>query len=321
MSFQQPQGSSASGQPLNFRATGPATSYFRYGTSKLLAYGVRSAHSSVRRALALDASPIHVEIDDRERASGVEEALRSLGVVVVARRLLLGDYLIDGALLVERKTLSDLVASVIDGRLFSQARRLMASRRRAVLVLEGTGADLARCGASWESLQGALITATWVFGLPILRTRSAFETARTIVFIARQHHAVVNGMLCRYGWRPKGKAALQGYVLQGLPGIGAERARRLLRRFGSVEAVVTASEKELCEVHGIGKSTAKRIRWAVEENPFNYPTSASPARSSRKSAEAERPDARQEASFGIAAPHTEPRRSSPTEFARRIPGR
>jgi hypothetical protein len=53
---------------------------------------------------ALDIRPIRVEIDDRERASGVAEGLRSLGVIVDTRRLLLGDDRIDGALRFERKS-------------------------------------------------------------------------------------------------------------------------------------------------------------------------------------------------------------------------
>lgn len=212
------------------------------------------------------AKAIRVEIDDREVLSMVPEELQSLGVEVTIRRLLLGDYLIDGTLLVERKTLRDLVASIIDGRVFSQVRRLVASRRPAVLLLEGTAADLAGCGSSWESIQGAMVTIALVFGLPILRTRSAAETARTMVFIARQQRAIADGALHRYGLRPKGKAAMQSYILQGLPGVGTDRAARLLGHFGTVESVASASLEALMEVPGIGPTTAKRIRWAVGES-------------------------------------------------------
>ena len=44
------------------------------------------------------------------------------------------------------------------------------------------------------------------------------------------------------------------FLLQGLPGIGPERARRLLTHFGSVEKVVTADAKSLAEIDGIGNS-------------------------------------------------------------------
>ena len=51
--------------------------------------------------------------------------------------------------------------------------------------------------------------------------------------------------------------------MQGLPGIGREKAKRLLDTFGSVEAVMKAASKELQSVEGIGQRTAERIRWAV----------------------------------------------------------
>ena len=63
-----------------------------------------------------------IAIDDRERGSGVIEALRDHpDVDLTVRRLERGDYLIDRTLVVERKTLPDFAMSVVDGRLFAQA--------------------------------------------------------------------------------------------------------------------------------------------------------------------------------------------------------
>ncbi len=60
-----------------------------------------------------------IEADDRERASGVVEALAAYPQVVVAvGRLPLGDDLPGGGVVVERKTAADLVLSIRDQRLF-----------------------------------------------------------------------------------------------------------------------------------------------------------------------------------------------------------
>jgi NAD-dependent DNA ligase len=55
-----------------------------------------------------------------------------------------------------------------------------------------------------------------------------------------------------------------------LPGVGPERAGRLLDSFGSVEAAISASRSELQSVDGIGKSIADKIRWAVSERMSPY---------------------------------------------------
>jgi len=218
-----------------------------------------------------DGSAIEVVADDREWRGGVVEALRAIPEVeVTVDRLAAGDYLVDGWLVVERKRLPDFAASVVDGRLFRQLLRLVAAHRRCVLVLEGRGRELARCGVSRAALQGALVTATVMLGVPILRGRDADETAHLLLFAARQHRAFVSGGLPRHGKRPRGKRRTQIHLLQGLPGVGPERAARLLAAFGSVEAVVQAEREELQRVAGIGATTAGAIRWAVREPQALY---------------------------------------------------
>jgi len=73
---------------------------------------------------------VRVVADDRERASGVVEALRVMeGVEVVGERLTLGDNLVDDRPLFERKTAVDFANSLVDGRLFQQACRLVPNPR------------------------------------------------------------------------------------------------------------------------------------------------------------------------------------------------
>jgi ERCC4-type nuclease len=116
-----------------------------------------------------------------------------------------------------------------------------------------------------ESLQGALITLIVFLGLPVLRSLDPRETVRLMLYAARQGRAMATGALPRRGKRPRGKLRTQLHILQGLPGVGPERARLLLEAFGSVEAVLSASEEALRSVDGIGLSTAERISWAIRE--------------------------------------------------------
>lgn len=212
---------------------------------------------------------IEIIADDRERNGNVIERLREHAEVSLAiRRLPLGDYRIDEALLVERKTLPDLVASIKDGRLFGQAHRLIDSPLRKALILEGTAADLAGSGMRREAIQGALIGLTLYLSLPLLRSRDPAETAQLMLFAARQGRLVATGTVPRPGRRPRGKSRIQSRVLQGLPGIGPQRARHLLETFGSLEGVIQADTESLASVRGIGQATAETIRWAVKEpNP------------------------------------------------------
>jgi len=155
--------------------------------------------------------------------------------------------------------------------LFGQACRLADSPVWSAIILEGTGRDLATSGMRREAIQGALITLTLYLGIPLLRSRNLEETVRLLLYAARQGRAVASGALPRKGRRYKGKRRVQTHILQGLPGVGVERAKRLLDQFGSIEAVVAASESELTAIDGIGQGTAQAIRWSVQETQSMYP--------------------------------------------------
>jgi ERCC4-type nuclease len=215
--------------------------------------------------------PVEIVVDDREREAEVIDCLRSITAVSVRiDRLPLGDYLANRRLLFERKTLHDFARSIVDGRLFNQMIRLVNSKHKAVLILEGTGRNAESLGVRREAIQGALITISLILGIPVLRSMMSEETARLIVYAARQLASFVKEGYHRPGYRPQNKKRRQLYILQGLPGVGHERALRLLEKFGSVEKVLCASRDDLLNVDGIGAKTADRIRWAVNEPIESY---------------------------------------------------
>lgn len=215
---------------------------------------------------------IRIIVDDRESRCPVIDVFREdKSVEILIRRLPIGDYEIDGRLLVERKTLLDFVSSIKDGRLFRQACRMAASPLlRPLLILEGTLSDLASCGMQREALQGALITLNLILGIPVLRAKDPRESARLMLFAARQIMTFASGAIPRKGKRPRGKRKTQLEILQGLPNIGPERAANLLEAFGTVEQVISASLDQLLTVPAVGPVTAKAIRWAVSEDAGKY---------------------------------------------------
>ena len=217
---------------------------------------------------------MYVIADDRERGSGIVTHLQETGVDVLEQRLPVGDYLVNNSLLVERKTLTDLAASIIDSRLFCQCTRLATSRYKPALLLEGRSEQLKKQGISRQSIQGALVMVGLFMNIPILRSASPFESAFLLKTIAGQHHQLLQfGGLIKHNYparRPKGKYRKQLQLLQSLPGIGVERAQALLQEFGSVEKAVLASTEELAGVHGIGRKTAEKMRWVLEETPATY---------------------------------------------------
>ena len=219
----------------------------------------------------MNQNTISIVADDRERNSGVIEALRKFEEVVLdVKRIPVGDYVVDKKIVIERKSLRDFVLSIMQGRLFRQAIALKKSGMHPVLILEGTTKNIASFGLKRESIQGAIITVSVIMGVPLLRSKDNLETAKLIVMTARQVNRSDSRGIQRGGNRPKDRKGMQLFILQSLPRIGSVKAAQLIERFGSIEAVMAANSEELASIYGIGDKTASDIRNILREDYADY---------------------------------------------------
>jgi ERCC4-type nuclease len=177
-------------------------------------------------------------------------------------RLDVGDYCIDGGVVIERKTYADLAMSLTDGRLFQQAAALARCPHRPVVLLEGPKpANMPDVHP--HSLKGAIVSLAVMWRLPVLHARDPDDSLLILRFLAQQMRHAASAILQRYDRKPKRLASRRLYMLQGLPGVGPELANRLLVQFGSIQTVIAASEDALMKVPGVGRKKAARIRELV----------------------------------------------------------
>jgi len=202
---------------------------------------------------------LEITYDDREHAEVLLEQLSlHTDLCLVRKRLKLGDYQIANWL-IERKTLPDLVLSLCNGRLFSQISRLSDSSGNVALLIEGSSRDIASYDITREALVGALCSISVNFNIPILRSLSQYESAKILYFCAKQLNSRETGLKL-HGRKPKRRKNRQLFILQSLPEVGPQLAKRLLSHFDSIEAVITASTDELIKIEGIGQEKARKIR-------------------------------------------------------------
>lgn len=208
-----------------------------------------------------------IKVDDRECNERLLSVLKEeKGSTVQICRLPIGDYQVDDILLVERKAVRDMVTSIKDGRWFRQAIKLSSIPIQTMVILEGTSVDYQSGGMKREAIQGALISLSLLFKIPLIRSRTPEETAQLMIYAARQiqsfgcHSAPTRNL--PFGRRMKDNHKRQMHILQGFPGIGPVRARLLLKKFGSLTATFEAlsGSGETLSLPGIGEKTMRQIR-------------------------------------------------------------
>ena len=204
-----------------------------------------------------------VYADSREGNSKVIRHLSEMEIDVQVRSMAVGDYQVSDEVVIERKTAKDFVDSIIDKRLFKQARELSEEFKRPLLILEGD--DIYNGMIHPNAVRGTIAAIAIDFGISIIPTRNSQDTAAMIKRIAvREQNGEKVNIQIRTDKKPTSLWEQQLFIIESLPNIGPVNAKNLLQHFGTVEKIINASESELQEVEGIGKKTAKNIRKVVE---------------------------------------------------------
>ena len=221
-----------------------------------------------KRVKVLDPAPKKEELpvvfaDTREGNSKVIRHLSEMEIDVKVQAMAVGDYQVSDEVVIERKTAKDFVDSIVDKRLFKQARSLMEEFKRPLIILEGD--DLYNGMINPNAIRGSIASIALDFGISIIPTRNAQDTAAMIKRIAiREQSGEKTPIQIRTDKKPVNLWEQQLFIIESLPNIGPVNAKNLLEHFGTVANIINASESQLQEVEGIGKKTATTIRKVVD---------------------------------------------------------
>jgi len=213
---------------------------------------------------------VEVVADQRELDAAIARDLSKRdGVDVRLETLDVGDYVCSDRVVVERKSVSDFVDTLVgeERSVFEQVRAMARHYARPVVIVEGDGSLYEERNVHPNAIRGALASIAVDFGASILRTRDEADTADLLAVLAKREQAESGREARVHGEKQtKTLAEQQEYVVSAIAEVGPVAARSLLSALGSVEAVLTASEDDLLEVEGIGPVTAERIREVAESD-------------------------------------------------------
>lgn len=202
---------------------------------------------------------LRMVIDERERKSGIPDLIKQIGVKVETMNLPVGDYIVAPETIVERKSVSDFISSVFDGRLFDQCSRLKEHFEHPAIVIEGNVDEIDKITENPLVFYGAMSSVVLDFKIPVIPTPNASHTAKLLISMCARQGAVKGPFLKKI--RKSGDLKQQQLsILCSLPGVGEKLATRMLEKFGSTSNSLNASSVELSKINGMGEARAQKIR-------------------------------------------------------------
>ncbi len=188
-------------------------------------------------------------VDFREKNSLVVCELVNLGVQVRFEQLSVGDYIV-GKTIVERKTFSDLISSMIDKRLSSQLSSLKEQDNKLLIVEKNENSTNFSSRIHPNAIRGLFLSSVLDYGVPIIFSQSASDTANFLLLLLKR----LSKNYKTSSFRPHTSKLSDNdrlkFILEGFPSIGPVKAKALLQCFGSIKSIVNASDIELEKVLG-----------------------------------------------------------------------
>ena len=194
-------------------------------------------------------------------------------------KLPVGDLTIineSGALVLERKTVPDLISSIRSNRLWSQLLRMMKTEeilgyevKRRLLVIQGgfweyVNASRLNEERFWASTFGALFAINFEYDNPCIVCENNYAFEIFLRILLQREEKGKNDTLPKGRWQQKSVNRLpvkdvKQYVLDAIPTIGEARAKKLLEFYGTILEVAMSDKSTLMKVPGIGRKRAEKI--------------------------------------------------------------
>ena len=215
---------------------------------------------------------ITIICDMRECVSQVNlelEKFSSLETLIEIKleQLSVGDYILSDDVVIERKTISDLETSIIDGRIFSQLQNLMQVKKPG-LIIEGDTSKLFSDNSRIQkkALIGLITSIGLDYKLPIFFTKNQKETAEFLFNIAKREQ-LGNGnniLKSRFEKARMNFSQRQLFILESFPDVGPTLAKSILKEFKTLRNVANASINDLKKVPKLGPKKADKIKYLFE---------------------------------------------------------
>lgn len=205
---------------------------------------------------------IPIIIDTREKQSLISANLIEKKANIEYEKLEIGDYLIEDTI-IERKTFSDFVGSMINKRLLSQLQEIK-KYPKYFLIIEGFDYEYNKFNVHENAIRGMLLSIAMDFQIPVIFTENEKDTANFLILVAKRYERPRPETSLRQSKTLKTPEEQKQFILEGFPGIGPVAAKNLLEKFPTLQEIFNATEEQLEEINRLDTNKIKKFRELLE---------------------------------------------------------
>jgi len=188
-----------------------------------------------------------ITADIHEKNSLVLSELKaSQQINLQIKSLKIADYII-GQTAIERKTISDLISSMMNKRLIQQLKQMQKYPQKLLIIEGDLQETLEENSNISKPLRGFLLSIITNYQTPIIQTQDYQDTAKYLITLAKQQ-LKPNQPTTLHSKIPKTLKQQKQYILESFPNIGPKKAELLLKKFPNLISIFNAEEQELNEI-------------------------------------------------------------------------
>ena len=200
-----------------------------------------------------------IVIADYREKEIVEILKKEKEINLLVKNLEIGDFIV-GDYIIERKSFSDFLSSIIDKRLFRQ----IFESNKTILIIEGP--FYFSRNLSMNAYYGALASILLSQNVKMIFSFNKEETAKIIVWLAKKYVTKNRKEIYKFAVPKKSSKSNKELVIQILssfPGVSIKTAEKILKEFKNIYNFVTAKPYKLYKV--LGEKKAKKIIKLIRE--------------------------------------------------------
>ena len=204
-----------------------------------------------------------VIIDLHEKNSLIPSELVKMGCEIEFRDLKVGDYIVKDVV-IERKTVSDFISSMLNKRLINQLQNMQEIKNKMLIIegIENQELYNKESNLNENAVRGFLLSIILHYNVPIILTNDYEDTAKFILVLSKKQSKETSLSLKRKSQDVNEQIR---FIIESFPGIGPKSARKLLNEFKTIKNVINAEEEDLKKILGKKAEIFKLINKGYKE--------------------------------------------------------